>query len=102
MSRACRGGESREGTHFCLPGVLNSCPQSRQINMLSERVYKVAGDFAAKEGVVTADEPDSVALVAVDTKLKSVLAELGVDLLDCGLDVLSGFCNGDVLGISLR
>jgi hypothetical protein len=51
-----------------------------------------------------ADEPGEVACVAVDAdaKLESVLAESGVDLQDCGLDVFLGFCRGDGLGINGR
>jgi len=51
---------------------------------------------------VIADEPDSVAWMAVDAKLRSVFAESGVDLLEFGLDVFFRFSTGDDLGTNVR
>jgi hypothetical protein len=105
MRRQRRVGEEGGGrvkTHFCWPGVVNACPQSRQINWFSDGVNAVAGDSAAMDGVVMADELDGVVWVAGDAKLESVLAESGVDLLDCGLGAVLEFCKGDALGTKVR
>ena len=51
---------------------------------------------------MVADEPDSVAWVAVDAKLKSVFAESGVDLFERGLDAFFRFCTGDDLDTNVR
>lgn len=82
--------------------MLNTCPQSRQINLLSDGVNGVAGESAPVDGVVITDEPGEGICVAVEAKLKSVLAEPGVDLLDCGLAVTFALRGEDVLGINAR
>ena len=56
MPRASWGGEDSEDTHFCWPGVLKTCPQSRQVSLLSEGVKWVAGDSAPKDCGVIMDE----------------------------------------------
>lgn len=72
--------------------------------MFSWGLHELAGDSVAIDGVVIADPGDvvCVAFVAVDAKLNLVFAESGVDLLDCGLDVVFEFCGDDDLGINVR
>lgn len=69
--------------------------------MLSEGLNELAGDSVPMEGVVMAD-PGDAACVAVDAKLESVLAESGVDLLDCRLAVAFTLRGDDDLGINVR
>jgi hypothetical protein len=69
--------------------------------LLSEGLNELAGDFVPMEGVEMAD-PSDAAYVAVDAKLESVLAESGVDLLDCGLAVAFTLRGDDDLGINVR
>jgi hypothetical protein len=62
----------------------------------------LAGDLiSADDGVVIAD-PGNVTDVTVEAKLKSVLAESGVDLLDCGLGGICRSRGDDDLGINVR
>jgi len=72
------------------------------MGLLSDGVNGVAGESAPIDGVVIAVEPGEGTCVAVDAKLKYVLAESGVDLLDCGLAVTFAVRCDDVLGINAR